>query len=257
MERILLSKQVPIITGDPFATLCGCGAFYNCPKDPEGKRLGKLVVYAKKYEPPGGGKELNMVGDVYANIAMVEENPHVLAYFAGLVAKQIVGAELDFTAVVGAPMGGVQFSGALGRELDCRVIYAEKEVTEVGSTGSREKSTLVFGRHKIRKGDKVLIVEDICNNFSTTMQLIELIRLAGGEVVGIVCVLNRSSFESEWTGDQGRIVLPVFSGVHREMPQYTQENEEVATDVQAGNIEFHVKPKWDELMDSMRKAAQT
>jgi orotate phosphoribosyltransferase len=255
MMRALLSEQFPIILGDPFGTLCACGAFYECPRGLDGKRTGKLVVYAGKYDAPDGTKK-NFVGDMYANIARVEELPHVLAYFAGLVADQIVAAGLDFTTVLGAPMGGVQFSEALGATLDCRVVYAEKNVIKAGTETSREESTLVFGRHKVNRGDKVIIVEDICNNFSTTMALIELVQLAGGEVVGIACVLNRSPFETEWQGNEGCIVLPVISGVYRQMPQYTQEDEAVAADVAAGNVEFHVKNSWDALMESMRIARE-
>ncbi|MFA5318608.1 MAG: phosphoribosyltransferase family protein [Patescibacteria group bacterium] len=255
MVRVRISEQFPIIPDDPFAILCACGAFYSCPRGPDGKRIGKMVVYAGTYDVLAGGRN-HYIGDDYANIGVVEELPHVLADFARLVADQIVAAGLDFTTVLGAPMGGIQFSQVLGAKLDCRVIYAEKMVIEVGTETSRGKSVPILDRHKVNEGDRVIIVEDICNNFSTTKALVELVLMAGGKVVGVACVLNRSPYKTEWQGDQGRTVLPVFSGVYREMPQYKQEDPAVAAYVAAGNVEFHVKAKWGKLMESM-KAAQT
>jgi hypothetical protein len=44
-----------------------CGGYYECPKSPDGKRLGPLVGYAGRDEL---GRQY--VGDIYVNFAQVE-----------------------------------------------------------------------------------------------------------------------------------------------------------------------------------------
>ena len=80
----------------------------------------------------------------------------------------------------GAPIGGYAFAQSLGADYHCPVIKAEKKVTLAGSDTQREESKLVFGRHSIEPGGNYAIVEDVCNNFSTTEQLIELILQESG-----------------------------------------------------------------------------
>jgi len=242
-----------IVPGNLVGTWRNCGGYYECPKDADGRRLGPLVGYAGKYDAPDGTKK-QYVGEVYWNFADVEEDPEALGYFASMlvakISKVFARDSEKPTGVLGAPMGGIGLAFILGSILGLRVIYPEKKVTEAATSERREKSELVFGRHEVRPGDRVLTVEDVCNNFSTTEQTIQLVRASGGEVCGIACALNRSLQIA--VGEQA---LPVVAAIHRPTEQWKQEDPVVADDVALGNVVWKVKPEWRRLMEVMRQHA--
>ncbi len=244
------SELVEIVENDPLETLRRCGGFYRCPRDSSGKRLGPLVGYAGR--DPATGKQL--VGDVYANFARAEEFPHVLHSFAQQLGDKLALALKTGGVFCGAPLGGYSLANMLGLVCDRRVIKAEKKVTALATADSREKSATVFGRHEVKPGDKVIIVEDVCNNFSTTDQLIALIHTSGGYVAAITCLLNRSPFVSDSYTAGGKFI-PVIALVSMPIPEYKQEDPEVADDIAAGNVVLKPKDEWPRLMAAMEAAS--
>ena len=215
--------------------------FYECPVGPNGKLLGPLVGYTGTYDAPDGTKK-HYVGKIYYNLAMAEEWSGLLELFAEAVASDVNGLQPD--ACVGMPMGGLLLAQRIAAILGTRLSYAEKLVTVAATDGQRETSKLVFARHGIESGEKVLIVEDICNNFSTTMQGIQLIEDNGGKPIGIVCAVNRSE-QTEWNG------LPVISSVFKPTPQFKQEDPEVAEYIARDQVIWKPKPNWDKLAAAM------
>ena len=212
-----------------------CRGYYKCPKDEEGRRLGPLVGYAGRDEQ---GRQF--VGDVYANCSALERHPVNFTQYCithGLVPKH---KSLIYSAEVfcGAPMGGLSLALLLAEHRDCHYVFAEKKITALATATEREKSVLIFKRHQIKPDSRVAIVEDVCNNFSTTDQLIDIIQQCGGRVAFIVCILNRSlRIEDNYNG------LPVLSLIRQPIPQYSQDDPEVVEDITKGNVVW--KPKDD------------
>ncbi len=240
----------PIIThDDPLEILRQLGGYYECPKDAQGKRVGPLVGYAGK---DADGK--NFVGEVYANFGKAEEHPVVLESYSRQMWLRIPTAIADdVTVFCGAPLGGMAFAYQLALTAGQRYVFAEKRILQVASDGEREKSKLVFGRHEISGADDVIIVEDVNNNFSTTEELIRLIKEASGRVTGIVSLLNRSlTVDDRYDSPSGGSV-PVISLVRKPIAQYRQNDPEVAADVAAGNVVWKPKADWDKLMAAMNK----
>ena len=201
-----MPHTIQMQSGESFDSLwVRCGGYYECPKDPQGNRLGPLVSYAGTYD---GAGEKHYVGDDYYNFALVEEHPNVLDHFAGNLGAQL--AAYKVTAVVGAPLGGIGLAQALSRVLRCRFLYAEKEILELGRWDQKEKSKLVWGRHTVGAGDLVVIVEDVCNNFSTTKKLWNLIASCSASTMAVVCALNRS-WERDFVVLRNSFELPILS----------------------------------------------
>ncbi|OGB74697.1 hypothetical protein A2810_00280 [candidate division Kazan bacterium RIFCSPHIGHO2_01_FULL_49_10] len=239
-------------------------AYYECPKDETGKRLGPLVGYAGKYLKPGGStyvsEQANYVGEVYYNIAALERKPQKLRKLTGLlsdiVRSERVHGRLRHTAqsdivLLAAPMGGLSCALQLSENLDLDYTFAEKKVTKAATEdGQREESVLVMGRHEICPGQEVFLVEDVCNNFSTTKAIKHLVESFGAKLVRIICLVNRSPADS-WEG------IPVISLGHIPTAQYQQGDPFVVDDVAAGNVVWKPKLKWPELMETMRRAANT
>ena len=223
--------------------LRSCGGYYECPRDEDGKRLGPLVGYAGKYQNRNGEKK-QFVGDVYYNLAKIEESPRVLDYFAEECAVMIAAKITCIDYVLGAPMGGIAFASALAKYLDCRFVFAEKKTTALATSESREKSKFLMKRHVIKPRSKVVIVEDVCNNFSTTGDLRVLIEECKGVLAGIACELNRSNGKT-WQK------LPVVSLIYQPTKQYSQDDIRVRDDVQDGNVVWKPKDEWDRLQAIM------
>lgn len=234
---------------DPFQLLVNCRGYYECPKNVDGKRLGHLAGHTGTYLD-GSGRELNYVSDHYYNFAMAEMYPHVLDFYARQLARSIQEKGIEVDVVLGAPMGGILLAGALGRILERRVIFAEKRYPELPKVNSREKSILMLDRHRIRKGDKVFLVEDVCNNFSTTAKICALVQFQAGRVIAIGCELNRSlTTQCRWESD----ALSVLSVMHIPTPQYRQDDDAVKQDIAIGNVIWKPKDEWSLLQSYMMK----
>jgi orotate phosphoribosyltransferase len=156
------------------------------------------------------------------------------------------------TVLMGAPMGGIGLAFATSMFLGTRTIFAEKKFVAMGP--EREETRLVFVRHELEPDDRVVIVEDVCNNFSTTEQLIRLVRMTGATVATIACALNRAPLETFHS--PGGIPLNVRSIIHNPSPQYRQDDPAVRYDVQAGNVAWKPKTEWDRLMAVMRQSVR-
>jgi orotate phosphoribosyltransferase len=236
---------------DPIEILKAVEGYYECPRDAEGNRIGKLVGYAGKYEAADGTRK-QYVGDVYINFARAEQYPIVMEHFMQILKKKLEGEKRigAFDIVCGPQMGGVVAAAMFALVMNTRYICAEKEITALKTDTMREQSRLMFGRHTLNKGDKVVIMEDVINNFSTTKETIELIESAGGTVVGIIGLLNRSPIagdEYNYTGENPRLI-PVISLVRKDIKEYKQNDPFVASDIAKGNVSFKPKAEWSSLI---------
>jgi orotate phosphoribosyltransferase len=246
----------PQLCIDPIDTLESCGGVYQCPKlAGSEKRLGPLAGLAGTYETPEGPKQF--VSDEYFNFAMGEQYPLVLDHWAA----QLISLYPHLLAVdvcVGAPMGGILFAGALARALSCRVIFLEKKITALATKDSREKSVLTLNRHEVREEDRLLLVEDVCTNFSTTAAALAVAEVNNAEFVAISCILNRSPdvIFSTWNGADGERILPVRSIKHRPTKQYRQDDPVVADDIRGGNVVWKPKNEWKRLQAVMKEYEQ-
>jgi adenine/guanine phosphoribosyltransferase-like PRPP-binding protein len=243
------SKQVAIVKGNVKETLRRCNGFYECPKDSQGKRLGPLVGYAGKYEVNGEPRQY--IGDVYANFAMAEEYPHVLAFFAQDLAEQVKAKVGEVDYVLAAPMGGIALAVHIAHALDSKFVFAEKKVVSLESKELRQQEVMQLLRHQIDSDSRVLLVEDVCNNFSTTGQMVELVQESGSEIVAVACALNRSEKSVfAYVGKE----LPVIPLLELALKQFRQDDPEVAADMKANNVVLKPKNEWQRLMKAMEQA---
>ena len=241
-----LLSLMPIGTS-PRQIITRCGGFYECPRDGAGRRIGPLVGYAGRDK---NGRQF--VGDVFVNFATVEQWPHLVArHIVPELARPLLKrfrAE-DFV-LCGAPEGGKSLATLLGLDLNQRYVFPDKIVTKVATPESREVSHFEMGRHVIERGDQVVIIEDVCNNFSSTSMLRHEIERHGGQVVAIVCFLNRSpEYRKAYEN------IPIIACWNEAMPEYSQDDPEVASDIAAGNVVWKPKVEWERLMEATRTPA--
>lgn len=219
----------------PYQTLVNYDAVYQSPISTTGEFLGPLVGYAGTYTDDQGEKK-NYVGSAYFNMAKVEEDPDTKFFFADDLADKLIATNIKPQVLIGAPMGGIIFASAIADILDKRTAFFEKK-----DTG------LVFNRHTLNKRDKVVLVEDVCNNFSTTDKMIKIIIDMGAKVKAIVCIFNRSSHDT-WKG------IPVISVIHKHTPEYKQDDPKVKKLIDDCNIVWKPKEEWPFLKKVMEDA---
>ena len=245
--KVLLEKS----EGDPIEILRAVQGYYECPKDSDGNRLGKLVGYAGKYEDSDGNKK-QYVGDVYINFSRAEQYPTLMEHFMKILKKRIEEENMieDFDIVCGPQMGGVVAAAIFALTTNKRYICAEKKIISLATDTMREQSKLVFGRHTLNSGDKVVIMEDVLNNFSTTKETIDLIEENGGTVVGIIGMLNRSPIKSDFYDYKGANArqIPIISFIRKDILEEKEDDPNVKKEVEKGKVSWKPKNEWSSLL---------
>lgn len=113
--------------------------------------------------------------------------------------------DIDFDIIVGPAMGGVIVSYELGRQTGKPSIFVERED---GEMKLRRGFT-------IEKGQRVLIAEDVVTTGKSSYEAIGAVEDNGGKVIGIACIVDRSS---------GDIKYPIYSGVKLNINTYEKED---------------------------------
>lgn len=84
--------------------------------------------------------------------------------------------------VIGPAMGAVQMAYEVSRALKCENFFAE-----------RENGTMTLRRgFAVQPGQKVLLVEDVITTGGSVREVLELVKQAGGEVVGVGSIVDRT-----------------------------------------------------------------
>lgn len=116
----------------------------------------------------------------YFQCAKVLQYPQYMELLCGEIARHFQGHHID---VVAAPaLGGIVVGQEVGRQLRTRSIFAE-----------RKDGVLQLRRgFSIRKGERVLVCEDVVTTGGSVAEVIRIARDAGGTVGGVGYIVDRS-----------------------------------------------------------------
>lgn len=142
--------------------------------------------------------------DKYCQCAKLLQYPDKAEKVLSVVKEQL--QNVDFDIVVGPAMGGIIVAYELGRQLGKPAIFTERENGEM---------TLRRG-FDIKPGQKVIITEDVVTTGKSFKEAAEVIKKYGGEVVGVVCIVDRSNGEkvSEY---------PMYSAIRLNVASYEEK----------------------------------
>ena len=118
--------------------------------------------------------------DSYVQCARVLEDPALTTKLAQTAVHRLpAGIEVDLVA---APaVGGLIIGFAVAQALGVKFIFSE-----------REQGRMVFRRaFAVPENARVLVVEDVVTTGGSVGEVIDLVREAGGEVVGVVSLIDR------------------------------------------------------------------
>jgi len=116
----------------------------------------------------------------YVQCALVLQYPDYAAFLAGELAKKFGKKKID--VVVSPAIGGIVIGQEVARALKCRGIFAERV---------EGKLTLRRG-FDIKKGEKVLVVEDVLTTGGSVREILKIVREKKAKPVGIAAIVNRS-----------------------------------------------------------------
>src|SRR6185437_10258093 len=139
--------------------------------------------------------------DRYLQSALVLQYPEFAERLGRALADRT--KHLQPTAVLSPALGGIVIGQEVGRALNVRALFAE-----------RQDGTLVLRRgFTLDPADRVLIVEDVITTGGSTRETIAVAEGAGARVVGAASIVDRGS-------DGGRLDVPLQTLVKMQVAAY-------------------------------------
>ena len=110
------------------------------------------------------------------------EQPRLTSRLCREIARRFEHERVE--CVVGPVTGGIILAFETARHLGTRAVYAERGEGGAGFTFRRG--------FQLKPGERVLIVEDIVTTGGSVLQVLEAVRQAGGEPIGVGLLVDRS-----------------------------------------------------------------
>ena len=143
----------------------------------------------------------------YVQCAQLMSKPSQAVQICESLAKKIKSKLNDIDLILSPAMGGIIVGYEVGKILNKQTIFSER----------------VDGEFKLRrdfnikKGDKVLIVEDVITTGKSSIECSKLVTLNNANVVGYACIINRSN-------GNAKIEEKIISQVELNIPTYHKDN---------------------------------
>ena len=119
----------------------------------------------------------------YIQCAKLLSYPHLAKKICKSLASKIKKNFSKFDLILSPAMGGIVIGYEIGRILKKETIFCERV---------RGKFTLRRG-FKIKKGSKVLIIEDVITTGKSSIECVKLIKKAKAKLIGFASIIDRSN----------------------------------------------------------------
>ncbi|MEC7150513.1 MAG: orotate phosphoribosyltransferase [Pseudomonadota bacterium] len=143
----------------------------------------------------------------YVQCAQLMSRPNKAFKICESLATKIKNEFDDFDLILSPAMGGIIIGYELGKILNKKTIFSERVNGEF-------KLRRGF---KIKKGEKVLIVEDVITTGKSSIECSKLVTENNANIVGYSCIIDRSNGKSE-------INSKIVSQVELNIPTYSKDN---------------------------------
>ena len=117
---------------------------------------------------------------LYVQCMRVLQYPGLAARLSEEMAPLVAG--LQPQTVAAPALGGITWGYELARALNARAIFVERNAD----------GRFALRRFALEPGERVLVAEDVLTTGGSTRETIEVTRAAGGEVVGVAAIVDRS-----------------------------------------------------------------
>lgn len=117
---------------------------------------------------------------VYFQSALVLQYPDRAEVLGRALAKDLAQYRPD--VVAGPALGALIIAWEVARALDVRGMFTERHGGEMGLRRG----------FALRPGERVVVVEDVVTTGGSTRETMDVLRAAGGEIVGVGAIVDRS-----------------------------------------------------------------
>ncbi len=118
----------------------------------------------------------------YMQCALYLAHPRRAETAGSLLASALTGSGLVPDVVVGPAMGGLIIGHEVARALDRPFIFTER-------VDGRMTLRRGFG---LSEGQTIVIIEDVVTTGKSTREVMEVLHLHGGRVIGVASIINRT-----------------------------------------------------------------
>jgi orotate phosphoribosyltransferase len=145
--------------------------------------------------------------DKYVQCAKLLSKPGKAKEFCLSLAEKIRKEHKNIDLILSPAIGGIVIGYEIGKILNIETIFAER----VNNNFNLRRG------FEIRKGQKILIVEDVITTGKSSLECSDLAKKVGAEIVGYACIIDRSNGKSH-------LDKIIVSQVQIEIPTYNKEN---------------------------------
>ena len=143
----------------------------------------------------------------YVQCAQLLSKPFKSAEFCKSLADKINNEIKHIDLILSPAMGGIVIGYEIGRLLKKETIFSERV------NGKFE----LRRDFKIKKNQKILIVEDVITTGKSSLECSSLVKSAEAEVVAYACLIDRSNGKSQ-------LDKKIISQIEINIPTYTKDN---------------------------------
>lgn len=108
------------------------------------------------------------------------------------------GLEDKIDAVISPAVGGIIVGHEVARALGVKCIFAEKVPSKGVDATGKPLTSLAMRRFRIVKGARYLVAEDVVTMGGRVQETIDLVKAAGGKVVGVIVLVDRSAGKAKF-----------------------------------------------------------
>lgn len=146
--------------------------------------------------------------DHFFQAALVFRDPQLGERLCATLAERMKNEGVEAETVISPAVGGLLVGQEIARALKTNAIFADKE-----------NDQLVLKRgFSIRKGEKIIVAEDVVTEGGRVQQTIDLVRSLGGDVVAVAVITDRSGGKASFGG------IPFFSLIKLNLPTWLPED---------------------------------
>tara|TARA_Y100000590_G_scaffold225310_1_gene254728 strand:- start:3629 stop:4210 length:582 start_codon:yes stop_codon:yes gene_type:complete len=143
----------------------------------------------------------------YVQCAKLLSRPEKAKELCSSLAEKIKEKSKNIDLILSPAIGGIVIGYEIGRILNIETIFAER----VNGNFNLRRG------FEIKKGQKILIVEDVITTGKSSLECSRLAKKLGAEIIGYACIIDRSNGKS-------KIDKTIISQVQIEITTYSKEN---------------------------------
>ena len=141
----------------------------------------------------------------YIQCAKLLSFPNHAFKICNSLSKKILKAFPFLDLILSPAMGGIVIGYEIGRQLNIETIFSER-------VGGKFKLRRGFS---IKKGAKILIMEDVITTGKSSLECAKLVKKAKGKLLGFACIIDRSNkknllIKKNKIVSQVKISIPVY-----------------------------------------------